>query len=406
MEGIDPQELLRRVAEAVSLREGPEGVRAIVRAVFDNRQLSTRDLARIVRLPLPVVAAVRGELTERGIFVHGSRGAELGPMGFSLAESLFGAELPGPGEVSSPRNEAPAAEVERPDPLNELFPKGEATERSFAIHLQAMAKTRPDADVTLDQAKATPDTLARRAAYLAKNDLIAGRSILCLGDDDFTSRTIAEWCAWQSAYGVKVHAGRVMAVDIDKRILDTLSGHGGVEVRAWDARDPLPEDLRGAFDVVVTDPPYTPQGAELFLSRALQAVGSKPGAHCVFCFGHSDPDAMRQVQSAISEMGWVITEWLPGFNKYEGAGVLGGISLLAHLIVAEGALPVVEGKYAGSLYTADLRPVTRIYRCGGCRARWEVGAGTRWQTVAELKRTGCPECGADTFRRIAQRSDA
>ena len=300
-----------------------------------------------------------------------------------------------------PKTQKPqAATDDEPDPLRSSV----AAERSFGLHLQKIITDRPTADVTLDQAKATAETLARRAAYMDRNGLVGGRRILFLGDDDFTSQAVAEWCVWQRDYGVNVRTKTIVAADIDTRILKTLNAAGRhIETSEYDARNPLHDNLRGEFDVVVTDPPYTVAGAELFLSRAMQAVGAKAGAHCVFCFGHCDPDTIREVQSVISEMGWVITEWLPGFNTYEGAGVLGGVSLLAHLISVKNARPVIEGRYEGPLYTADARPVTRIYQCTSCRTRWEVGPDERWATISELKRAKCPECGADRFRRASQK---
>ena len=39
-----------------------------------------------------------------------------------------------------------------------------------------------------------------------------------------------------------------------------------------DLRDPLPPAFEGRFDAVLTDPPYTRAGAQLFLSRSAAAV--------------------------------------------------------------------------------------------------------------------------------------
>lgn len=380
---MSPQDILATVADAARLREGPEGVRAILRAIALSHAMTTRQIAAEVRLPLPVVAAVRGELTTRGYLVRTPHGVTTSERGAGLVEAIFGRDaLAGCAEEAPP-----------PDDL-----------AAFADDLAATVETRPDADVTLDQAKATPPTLARRVAYLDRSDAIAGRNMLCLGDDDFLSVALLKWSERQQCRGRTAQPARLAVAEIDERILRQISLVApSVETIPYDARDPLPQGLSGAFDVVITDPPYTLPGAELFLSRAVEAVGARAGTHCFLSFGHLDPAAMRAVQGALAEMGWVVEEWQPGFNQYEGSSVLAGISLMARLVLAEEATPLIRGRYDGPLYTGDLRPLVRLYRCQGCSAEWEVGRGEQWPTVAHLKRQGCPLCGADRFLRIGQR---
>ena len=55
--------LLRSIAERADLREGPAGVEEVLRAVYragadpDAEPLTARALARIVRMPVPVITA-------------------------------------------------------------------------------------------------------------------------------------------------------------------------------------------------------------------------------------------------------------------------------------------------------------------------------------------------------------
>ena len=371
---------------ATRLREGPEGVRSILHVLAAGREVTTRHLAMKVKLPLPVVAAVRGELTTMGFLTRTPRGVTLSERGSQLVQALFGGE----STIHSPESDLPPEDVS-----------------ALSVRLEGIVRVRPEADVTLDQAKATPLTLARRVCYLDRSDAVAGRRILCLGDDDFLSAALANWCEWQHDRGRAARPERLLVLDIDARILERLRQVApSVEAVRYDARDPFPDELRGAFDVVLTDPPYTLHGAELFLSRAIDAAGAKPGARCFLSFGHLDPMAMRAVQSALAEMGWVIEEWQPGFNEYEGSSVLAGVSLMARLVLADDASPVIRGRYDGPLYTGDVRPLVRTYRCQGCSAEWEVGPGTRWLTVAHLKRQHCPLCGTDRFLRVGQRPAA
>src|SRR5438045_3531508 len=69
--------LLKRVAERAQLREGPQGIESVLRAIFRaqhdpaSEPLTGRALARIARLPVPVVTAVRRELEREGVVEPG-----------------------------------------------------------------------------------------------------------------------------------------------------------------------------------------------------------------------------------------------------------------------------------------------------------------------------------------------
>jgi hypothetical protein len=166
-----------------------------------------------------------------------------------------------------------------------------------------------------------------------------------------------------------------------------------------DLREPLPPALAGAFDVVLTDPPYTVAGAELFLSRAVSGLTPEPGRHVFFSFGARRPDETLAVQRGMAAMGLVIRSLQPGFNEYVGAGVLAGTSSLYHLRTAAGASPLIAGRYEGPLYSAANRAaVTRPYRCAQCRDVHDVGPGSRWPRIADLQEAGCPRCGGVVFR--------
>jgi hypothetical protein len=56
------EHLLDRVAEATSLREGTTGVAQVLRIVHQEGKVTLRDLSHRLGLPIPVLAAVRGEL--------------------------------------------------------------------------------------------------------------------------------------------------------------------------------------------------------------------------------------------------------------------------------------------------------------------------------------------------------
>ena len=119
-----------------------------------------------------------------------------------------------------------------------------------------------------------------------------------------------------------------------------------------DLREPLRPALTGAFDTVVTDPPYTVAAARLFLSRAAAALAG-PGGDVFLSFGSRRPGAAFRVQQAVTEMGLAIRSLERDFNEYVGAGVLGGTSHLYHLTATSHVRPLVCGSYDGPLYTVE-----------------------------------------------------
>jgi hypothetical protein len=149
-------------------------------------------------------------------------------------------------------------------------------------------------------------------------------------------------------------------------------------------------------------PPYTVEGATLFLSRAAEAVAAQSRADVFLAFGGKRPAELLGVQRAIAEMGFVVRRLVRNFNEYLGAGALGGVSHLYQLASTSEVRPLLEARYDGRLYTGDLRPPVRRYRCRGCRRAQAVGHRQPWSTIEALSRDGCPRCGSLTFLPLAR----
>ncbi|KKQ83340.1 MAG: hypothetical protein UT06_C0023G0004 [Candidatus Woesebacteria bacterium GW2011_GWA1_38_8] len=152
---------------------------------------------------------------------------------------------------------------------------------------------------------------------------IAGKRLLFLGDDDFTSIAVANI---RKASGVTV-------LDIDNRILDTIGNmiiNEGLEINLenYDARKALPTTYNQKYDVVFTDPPYTPEGIELFVSRAVLPI------HEVFT-------------SSGLMIRWVFDK----FNRYHGAESIGSSSSLFVLDTTSKTKPLITGNYDKPIYT-------------------------------------------------------
>ena len=301
-------ELLRQIAERSQLREGPQGIEQVLRAIFraqqsaDGEPLTGRTLARIARLPVPVVTAVRRELEQAGF-------VEPGPhirLTQEAADALAGSW----GWAASP--EAQTSAICKVCEGTGIAPGGPEWDKVLRS-VSAYFKGNPRVDVTLDQSHCTPETNVRRVAYMHEHGALAGKDVLVLGDDDSLSAGIALAGKVLSPTGRL--ARRVVAVDTDNRILTHLRDiavEEGVLIGLirHDLRKPLPEDLHGEFDTVATDPAYTLPGLELFLSRAVEAVNPENG-QIFLSFGHRSPGELLAVQRVIADMGLVIEQLIP-----------------------------------------------------------------------------------------------
>jgi len=381
---MDIDEVVAQVAAAVGLAEGESGVRDILASVLSAEPAAVREIARLAELPVPIVAAACNELRKHGV-VDTQR-----PVRFTEAGRAAVSAATGGSGLSGICPHCGGRGTIIPGELAGL----EDT-------LQTAADGAPGAKAELDQTHCTVATKLGRVLRLHAAHALAGQRILLLGDDDLISVAIAQFAAWT---GSPAMIRRLAVVDADPDVLawigEQAAGTGvAVELVEHDLRQPLPAGLTGAFDVAMTDPPYTVAGAELFLSRAVSGLAPQPGRHVFFSFGARRPAETLAVQGAMTEMGLVQRALIPGFNEYVGAGVLAGTSNLYHLRTAEGAAPLIDGAYDGPLYTADSRAaVTRPYRCAQCKTVQAVGPGSQWPRIAALQEAGCPECGGTTFR--------
>jgi N4-bis(aminopropyl)spermidine synthase len=198
-------------------------------------------------------------------------------------------------------------------------------EDALAASMAAIMGGLPAPARHLDHVPATPATAARRARFLAERFDLGGAGVLCLGDHDLTSLALLHLAP----------AAEVAVVDLDERVLghvDTVARERGWRVRTVfaDLRVELPRSLLGRFDLVFSDPPYTPAGVRLFLRRGLEALRRGEFARVLFCygFGERQPALGLKVQAVVQELRLVAEAVLPAFNRYLGAEAIGGASAL------------------------------------------------------------------------------
>ena len=333
--------IVREVAATVGLAEGERGVRAVLAALARLEPVSTRRISRAVQLPVPIVAAVCGELRKRSV-VADERPAQLTPSGRTLfAEGSLRLRR----AAACPNCRASGIVV--PDELGLLV-----RELSKAV------RGGPPARLELDQCHCTVETKLLRLLAIHEAGALVGRRVLLLGDDDLTGLALRELVRRHGTHATIAH---LAVVDVDPALISFLEHELAgapfhVTCVEHDLSQPLPPALVGAFDTVVTDPPYTTAGARLFLSRAAAALDGR--GDVFLSFGSRRPGAAAQLQRAIVEIGFVIHGLKRDFNEYVGAGVLGGTSHLYHLVATDALTPAIAGTFAGPLFTADDREST------------------------------------------------
>ncbi len=376
--------LLARIATATSLREGSEGVAAVLRAVNRSGPLPLAVLARQVRLPLPVATAVRRELEAADLLVRTGGGIALSEAGRAFCRDALG--------LSAPAASGARVATEAGEPLSPLL--AEAL-RELEAHIVA----GPAVDVTLDQAPCTAETAMRRAVAMHEAGAIEGRRILIVGDDDSMSIAVL-----MIARALGVAPRRVSVLELDENRCGHLSEAARrlglpVEVVRHDLRDRLPAEMVGAFDVVETDPPYTLDGMALFVRRGLEGLGPAVGRPVFLSYADLAPVDQLALVRRLADLCLAPMRVVPSFNRYAGASILGSAGQFMELRTAGPVACGEPARFGGPIYTGEVRPRLRRYRCTRCGAATIVGAGEPFATIEALKATGCPSCGNGTFRR-------
>ena len=393
---VEGPEVLERVARAARLREGPAGVAAFLRVLYRQSPLPTQELARRLGWPVPVTAAVRGELERAGLLRRMPGGSALSESGRAFVQEALGL-----GATVDPLC---------PTCAGRRIVVDSARWGPLLACLEEAYRANPPVDTTLDQSHGLPETALRRALLMHHEGALEGKDLLLLGDDDLVS--VAVGLLGREGVGIRdqgLGAGetgwvrRLVVVDVDGRFLEHIAAAGrrwgfAVETVQHDLREPLPDALREAFDTVETDPPYTLPGLRLFLSRALEALRPGGGRDIFLSYAPRDPEGQRALLRECVELGLAPYSVTPDFNRYVGTGTLGGSGQMLHLRTTPEARPALSGRYAGPLYTMEVHPAERLYRCSACGSLFRVGPGGDFATIEQLKSHGCPRCGGKTFR--------
>ncbi|WP_169542371.1 bis-aminopropyl spermidine synthase family protein [Solirubrobacter soli] len=208
----------------------------------------------------------------------------------------------------------------------------------------------PEPLTDLDHVPATADTVLARVRYLHEHYELERCRVLLLGDHDATSLAFG-------ALGASVR--ELAVVDVDQRQLRYLASHG---VDTWfaDLRVGLPAPLRERFDIVLTDPPYSPAGIGLFAARALEAMKRESRLLVAYGYPEGSPALGLKVQQELSALELVYEAVLPDFNAYTGALAVGSRAALYVLRPTKRSRKIAArrgDRHAEALYTRGRQAV-------------------------------------------------
>ncbi|KOX07223.1 bis-aminopropyl spermidine synthase family protein [Nocardiopsis sp. NRRL B-16309] len=275
--------------------------RRVLALLSDGRWWSANDLVRASAVAHSVVAGLLRGLDEAGELV------------------TEGGEGQGRVRLVRPADYRGASLDDLADPVAHMVPRHARN----AAELARAVVEGPESDLDLDHVTATADTALRRALFLTTRFDLSDRTVLCVGDHDLTSVALALVCP----------SARTVVVDVDERVLahiDALSASLGLPVRthAADLRLGLPSTVRGVADVVFTDPPYTPDGVELFVRRGLEGMADPRRGRVLVAYGASEatPRLAATTQARLLRMDLLVESMWPDFNRYQAAESIGAAS--------------------------------------------------------------------------------
>ncbi len=205
-----------------------------------------------------------------------------------------------------------------------------------------------------DQFIATSGTSVSKALVMEEKGLIRGKKIALLGDDDLLSVSLFLIGGYSGLTVFDIDQGVNTAV---KAITTNLSIKN-VQTATFDFRKKIKPELEGKFDVVVTDPPYTKSGVQLFINRAVQLLGKTndyEGKYLFLYYGNSfkTPEKTLKIQDIIGRFNLLIEDKLDKFARYTGAESIGNASSLYILKTTKYTKPLDEATLSLPIYTYE-----------------------------------------------------
>jgi len=372
--------MLEAIYQNVNLREDIGVIKQYVFLVLCYPRISVKELAHRLFLPVPIISAIKNELKKKNMIMDHN-----GIVVTTKGELIIRQEL-----------KIEAIDIKR-------YLQVISMENSYDLFQDARAiyENRPEVDVTIDQSKCTTETSFRRACcLLLKREIIAG-SLLCVGDDDLVSVA----CAFLYDY-ITHGKGRdfhITVVEKDKRICDYITKISQdyslpIACVLHDLVEPMPQSLAHKFDCMITDPPYTLNGLQLFIIRGLACLKRNQEVTIFLSYPYKPFTDRLKMQQFLTANNIVVDFTKENFNHYEGAQIIGGVSDFYQLKTIIEAEVVADIAPTEKIYTKEQNPKNRRYQCLKCQRVFGVGYKQEFGTIEQLKKSSCPECSHTKFK--------
>lgn len=157
-----------------------------------------------------------------------------------------------------------------------------------------------------EQQPCMPETSQRRVE-LGKELLRSESRGLILGDDDLLS-------LYWSRYLPQPCDVFELDEDLINFLTPRLASH--VSLKTRDLTLGLPEEFRGQYDLVFTDPMYEESGMDLFMKCCSEALSDNPEARVLFTTRVDMIDAGDRFEERLAKVGLQITDTKKDFSRY------------------------------------------------------------------------------------------
>lgn len=303
-----------------------------------HKTISTKELAKLMKVPVPIATAFKKELLKTG---------------WMKRESFY--------YLTKESKDMILKEFNLENITLELYKSLLLHDKQMEIFLNQIMSSfkyrttnRPVIKLNFDQAFATVDTVKDRVKLLLKNPLIFSEKIVFLGDDDLTSLFLAS-----ALYQLGDRRDNALFVyDIDKELIDYINDFypNALQVHAeyQDFRLPMANlDNHIKADIILTDPPYTEVGVIAFIKIADQLLNKNGIAY--LSYSHKSPTMQQSIQAQLINLGFHFLKVVPNFNNYMGGSIIGNQSNL--YVLQKSELSISE-KSTDGIYTANQKNKT------------------------------------------------
>ncbi|MFX1250704.1 MAG: bis-aminopropyl spermidine synthase family protein [Promethearchaeota archaeon] len=324
-----------KIVDAIDLEEGKEGVRRVLWTIYQDPRQSLKNISQSTYLAVPLVKKICDVLTEHNLLSIENKHVEFSILGKEFVEQVLNFEKIQSTYCPTCQGKKIVLAQEQMILLKKLTDIAEEYDRT-------------NFNIEFNQSPSLLETSLRRALYIQHQGYL-NRRILCLGDNDLSSLAMA-------IISPKTMIG---VVDIDYQLIDflnTIKTKFSFNIIAlWsDLRKGLPKEFIGTFDTFITDPPYTPAGLTLFVSRGIQAL-ERPltGKYGYISYSNKPLSEMISIQRALGQMGLVVRDLIPNFNKYYAATIIGGQGQFIIVEASNITKPLIplEVKFTKPIYT-------------------------------------------------------